>query len=231
LQYYISNRLVSGGTDPSGWRIPASVFETAVKKVIAEQIQRHATHHSLLQAICATEAAAASTAAAKLVKKLQSSDGPLLRELITSGQITKDRILIQLKTEVVALQIGYPVDALNHHLCDIDAPLSLRRRGHEVKIIAGEPVPEPDQTLIRALRNANKWAGALRSGMPLKTIARTDGFSDNYVARIIPLAGLSSKIQTDILDGIQPTQLSLETLIRVKLPMEWHIQERVFGFA
>jgi site-specific DNA recombinase len=72
LQYYISNRLVSGGTDPSGWRIPASVFETAVKKVIAEQIQRHATHHSLLQAICATEAAAASTAAAKLVKKLQS---------------------------------------------------------------------------------------------------------------------------------------------------------------
>jgi len=73
--------------------------------------------------------------------------------------------------------------------------------------------------------------GGLRSGTPLKTIALNQRYSDSYVARIIPLAGLSPRIQTAIVNGDQPTNLTLETLVRAKPPLDWEVQERQLGFT
>ena len=99
-----------------------------------------------------------------------------------------------------------------------------------MKIVAGESHPAPDAALVRALRNAHRWASDLRRGAPLKAIARNRDHSESYVARIIPLATLSPRIQTAIVDGTQPVALTLETLVRTRIPLGWANQERLFGF-
>lgn len=151
--------------------------------------------------------------------------------MIVSGQIALDRIRIKLNGDLLSDQLRHSVAELYPELVNLDVPFSCRRRGAELKIVAGDPVPMPDETLIQAMRNAHKWANDLRRGVPLKTIASTKGFSDSYVARIIPLAGLSPRIQAAIIDGDQPINLTLEALVRAKLPLDWSIQERLFGFT
>jgi hypothetical protein len=71
----------------------------------------------------------------------------------------------------------------------------------------------------------------MRSGVTLGDIAGRDGASESYVGRIIPLATLSPRIQEAIVTGTQPLELSLETLVRSRPPLDWTEQERRFGFT
>ncbi|MEM6889912.1 MAG: hypothetical protein AAF636_17480 [Pseudomonadota bacterium] len=73
--------------------------------------------------------------------------------------------------------------------------------------------------MIRALQNAHKCATRVKSGCALKEVARTDGFSESYVRRIIPLATLSRRLQEAIATGTQPLDLTLETLVHNRLPL------------
>ncbi len=104
-----------------------------------------------------------------------------------------------------------------------------KRRGVETRIVAGDPVREADQTLIRGLRHAHAWADALKSGESLKSLAHRLGYSDRYIWRITSLISLSPQIQSAILDGKQPAHLTLETLVRGKIPLDWNHQDRLFG--
>ncbi len=45
------------------------------------------------------------------------------------------------------------------------------------------------------------------------------------------MAFLSPGIQQAIVDGTQPIALTLETIARSKLTMEWQAQERMLGFT
>ncbi len=67
--------------------------------------------------------------------------------------------------------------------------------------------------------------------MPLRQIASEANVTDRYVARLVPLAGLSPKIQASILKGTQPVSLTLERLVRRALPLSWDAQERMLGFT
>lgn len=85
--------------------------------------------------------------------------------------------------------------------------------------------------MIRALRYAHLWAAGLRSGNPLSRIADTNRVSKSYVARVLPPACLSPRIQTMILKGAQPITVNLETLVRSRLPLDWNDQERMLEFC
>ena len=120
---------------------------------------------------------------------------------------------------------------LNPDLLRLDSPFSSRRRGAEVKIIAGDRCPTPDATLIRGLRLAHLWSERVKAGTPLRQIAAETGVTDRYVARLIPLSGLSPKIQAAIMDGTQPVDLTLEHLVRHPLLLDWIEQARRLGFG
>jgi site-specific DNA recombinase len=98
-----------------------------------------------------------------------------------------------------------------------------------MRIVSGERTPVPDPTLLRALRNAHRWTEALTSGTPLGKLASSEGVSERYLARIVPLAGLSPRIQKGIIEGTQPVDLTLERLIRMTLPLAWDAQEKLLG--
>ena len=149
--------------------------------------------------------------------------------MIASGSIARGTTQILLDRNGLAALLNHPASDLTADLLAIDAPFKCRRRGVEMKIIAGETTPLPDAAMIRALRNAHLWANDLRNGTPIARIAETRGVSKSYVARVLPLAWLAPRIQTAILDGRQPIPLNLEALVRTNLPLDWTDQERMLG--
>jgi len=118
---------------------------------------------------------------------------------------------------------------MSEQLQSFTTSFSYRRRGVELKIVAGDPKPQPDQTLIKGLRHAHEWSEALRSGEPQKALAQRVGHSERYIRRITSLIALSPKLQAAILEGTQVPHLNLETLVRGHIPLDWAQQDLLFG--
>ncbi|TMM49208.1 recombinase family protein [Sulfitobacter sabulilitoris] len=228
-RYYVSNRLISGGTDPTGWRLPAREIERTITSIIADHLADHATRHMVLASADAPTSTAASAVTHRLSKDILAGGASAAAALIASGQISARRITARLDGDAIARATGLRSVDLDPALLSLDAPFTARRRGVEVKIIAADRCPQPDATMIRALRNAHLWTDKLRSGTPLQHIAQDAGMTGRYVARLVPLAGLSPKLQAAIVKGMQPLDLTLERLVRRPIPLCWHAQEKMFG--
>jgi hypothetical protein len=79
------------------------------------------------------------------------------------------------------------------------------------------------------------WARDLRQrleqeGASLDELARQEGCSRPYVSSMIKLAYLAPTITQAILDGTQPTSLTLADLMKRDVPVNWTDQRRAFGF-
>ncbi|AXI54886.1 recombinase family protein [Sulfitobacter sp. JL08] len=229
-RYYVSNRLVSGKPDPAGWRLPAKAFEAAVACAIQDSLTRAAERHEVIVAKDVVVLQDASARAHSLAARIEHEGIRQAAPLIDSGTIRKDRLGITLcaaaLSNALELQEGEPAPALLR----IKAPFHCRRRGAEMKIIAGSFQPVPDKTMIRALRNAHAWVRHMKAGASIREVMMQANKSDSYVSRIMLLAFLAPRIQKAIIDGTQPVSLTLETLIRSRMPRDWNAQEVLFGF-
>jgi len=231
LRYYVSNRLISGGPDPSGWRLPAPAFEAAVVKVISDRLAQQAKRHAILKTTDIAANMSASGDVASFAAHIANTGVGAAASIIASGQIARGTIEITLDGDALATAIKRPPGSLNPDLPGINAAFTCRRRGVEMRIVAGDIEPAPDAAMIRALRNAHLWADDLRSGASIALIAQRREMSKSYVARVLPLACLSPRIQTAILTGTQPINMNLENLVRSRLPLDWKDQERMLGFV
>lgn len=231
MRYYVSNRLLSGKRDPGGWRLPAPAFERAVVTAIADHLEARAARHAGLRTVIATDADASARTARSLASTIRQRGASAIAPAITSGTVSAGTLRISLDREAVAYHLGPAAVDLDADLLEVAAPFTCRRRGIEVKIVSGDREPSPDRAMLRALRHAHRWAGMLKSGVALGDIAVREGASESFVGRIISLATLSPSIQEAIVSGTQPLELSLETLVRSRPPLDWAEQERRFGFA
>jgi hypothetical protein len=148
--------------------------------------------------------------------------------LIRAIALKPNALSIDLDPEAVADATNLHASSLNAALCEISTSLMCKRRGVETRIIAGDRSPDPDRTLIRALRNAHGWADALKAGEGLRRLAQRVGHSERYIRRVISLISLSPRIQSAILSGSQPAHLNLETLVRGDIPLDWTQQDQQF---
>ncbi len=231
LRYYVSNRLIAKGSDPKAWRLPAPEFEAAAAKAVADHLADGAARHAILARPDAATSDNLSKRGSALADAIYADRITAAAPLIKAGTVAPTRVSISLDPTPVAAALDIPGEDLNPDLLEIDTPFTLRRRGVETKIVAGERQPAPDPALIRALQNAHRWSDEMRSGLPLKKIAEKDGVSRSYAGRVIPLASLSPRIQQAIIDGTQPLSLTLESVIRSKIPLDWTAQEKQLGFA
>ncbi len=231
IRYYVSNGLVSGKPRPDAWRLPAKQFEDAVAGAMAEHLARHAQLRSVLRGGSANAMESASQRAETLAKAINRSGIKTVAHCLANGVIAQDTIDIHLDASAVADCLDLEQSNLNPGLLVTKTKFTCRRRGQETKIVAGEAKPEPNQTLVKALRNAHAWAEALKSGTPIKDIARANRCSDSYARRVIPLATLSPKLQSAILEGTLPDHITLETFIRADIPLGWTDQEARFCTA
>lgn len=230
LRYYVSNRLISGGTDPTGWRLPAPMLEDIIKDLLVDHLATLAQTHHLLAEPDVTQVTEIEGAMERLLSRLRKSGDRTAARLIASGAISRDTLRLDLDRDALATKLEIPAPKLAPALTTIVSSLQIRRRGVEMKIIAGEALPDPDLGLRAMLIRAHGWARALRVGTPLSEIARVEGHSPSFLRTRAQLAFLSPKIQAAILGGTQPPELTLKRLISRSLPLDWRDQEQVFGF-
>jgi site-specific DNA recombinase len=230
LRYYVSNRLISRGPDPSGWRLPAAALEDALVDLVARHLEESAGRHRITVNPAAGQMQEQATAVTLLANRLRA-EMTRLSELLVAADLAPGRIALTLDDATLAGALELRQADLDPDLLRLAAPFHLRRRGVEIRIVAGDRAATPDAAICRALRNAHRWAEAMRHGTPLAALAEREGVTEAYVRTRVPLALLAPKIQASILEGTQPPELTLERIVRTTLPVDWQDQERLLGVA
>jgi hypothetical protein len=117
-------------------------------------------------------------------------------------------------------------------------PTAMRRRGVESRLVIeddrkGSGTSGLDPALVKAIARGRQWFEDLVSSRAgsLVEIAKAEGVTDRYVARLLPLAFLAPDIVTSVLAGTQPVDLTTEMLTRrANLPLDWEEQRALLGF-
>ena len=122
----------------------------------------------------------------------------------------------------------------------IHVPMHIRRmRGRKMifapRALDGEVPEGPSDVqaaVVQALGRAFSWAEAIESGEvhSISDLARNLDVDNSYVVRILKLTTLAPDIIEAILNGEEPSGLSLAQLIRT-FPMDWERQRALFGFT
>ena len=119
----------------------------------------------------------------------------------------------------------------------LSVPVRLRRAGREIRMVingTGSFAAKPDARLIKLLLKARRFNATLADseGVPFAALAEREGVSRSYFTRLVRLSYLAPDITQAILDGRQPSDLTSEKLLEhSRLPLAWHDQRIVLGFA
>jgi hypothetical protein len=107
-------------------------------------------------------------------------------------------------------------------------PIRLRFRGGHASVDAGSnQAPRPHGAIVKALRAGHAFVHTSVRMFPCPL-----GSPESpYLRRLIRLAMLAPDIQRALLEGWQPTALTLERLTRSRVPLLWVEQRRQFGFG
>ena len=92
---------------------------------------------------------------------------------------------------------------------------------------------KPNARLVKLLLRARRFNAALTQGEgTFAALAQREGVSRSYFTRLVRLSYLAPDITQAILDGRQPLDLTAEKLLEhSRLPLAWHNQRTVLGFA
>ena len=90
--------------------------------------------------------------------------------------------------------------------------------------------PSRRDALLMAIAKARKWIDELAHGRlgSLAVLARREGKLERHIRLLLPLAFLSPRIVSGLLDGTAPARLTITALARA-LPWSWAEQERRLG--
>lgn len=223
IRYYISNRLLKA-KDPSGWRLPAAGIENAVIMAIRKQLPQAVTEQQLTANTSIEHYQSTTTG----IRRFLENEPAVIAGIIAHISLSPGQARITLDCLKLTAAAGLPAHSFPHETLAFTLPMSLKKRGVEQKLVIGEQMPEPDKTLIKSLARAHGWLGRIRSGETLAAIAKTHKVTESYIRSRIPLALLSPKIQGAIINGTQPADLTLEKLVRSKIPLGWQAQEAMF---
>jgi site-specific DNA recombinase len=120
----------------------------------------------------------------------------------------------------------------------LSVPVRLRRFGREIKMRIDGTDPfataKPDARLIKLLIRGRRFNTALVSSdsLPFAALAKREGMSPSYFTRLVRLRYLAPDITQAILDGRQSHDLTADKLLaHSRLPLAWHEQRGVLGFA
>ena len=231
--YYISNRLLTGRKQDgvSGWRLPAQQFEAAIVNVVSKHLESCAKQHSILSKTDVENAISIGKAMRALGYRFEQDPSNELRALLKEGRLSVGEISIELNREALAKSLGHPEVAISNRVLSFTGPFHIRKRGVELRIIAGECEREPDAVLLNSLAKAHHWLRDIKAGKSFADIAKSNTCSSSYIRQRIRLAFLSPRIQASIVEATHPVDLSLAKILKMGVPMDWAEQERLFGLA
>lgn len=237
--YYVSQKLKTGDQD-SGWRIPAKTLERIVQQSLISVLASTGPLMDLLdvKTLSADKMQKLSHHAGVLSVGLKKQDQPALKstynDLITAIHIRVDEISITFNHN--GLQRGLNTELPNDNDPVLTLPMTIRRRGQEMKMIidGAEPrISNPDTALIKLVSRAH----ALKAGLQDGTVQSIKAFAEQHkidhadAKRMLPLGYLAPDIVESILSGQQPADLTALTLKNgYDLPVLWADQRIHLGF-
>ncbi|MHB0999282.1 MAG: hypothetical protein ACYC27_08545 [Armatimonadota bacterium] len=118
----------------------------------------------------------------------------------------------------------------------IRIPMKLKKRGGRKEVIVpdglgqGISKPDCDMPFIIALARAHAWQELLDSGKykSIRHMAKELGVCNTYMARLLRFTILAPDIIDAILDGSEPSGLSINKLINA-IPADWENQRKKYG--
>lgn len=226
-RYYVSATRESAGC----WRLPAGDIEAMVVSAIGKLfddplrlVGETGTEPSPARiANCAARVASAEEDARSLQHLLDELDVAItVAESSLSISIEREKLAAVLDID---LPVGCPIEPVM-----IDVPVSLKRRGHELRLVYVRPDDDsrkPDEKLVELV--AKGWAA-------WEQLSKSAGVNDSrrrsHLTRLARLRFLAPDIVTAILDGRQPVELTSRSLLRISdLPLGWDEQRRALGFG
>jgi hypothetical protein len=252
-RYYVSSHLVrnGGAKDRAGLRIPAHEIEALVIETLKglllnrTRLQDRLAPYRLPPDRLATSFKSAARAAETLGSGNSHERTALLRRLLRRVVVGEGEVAIDVSTPGLATAVGLDPAELEEQIAGRDAdasiitvPARLARHGGANRIIIADGgqfqrEARPDPVLIKAVARAHDWFARLTSGRAasIGAIAREQGVTQSYVARVMRLAFLAPDITQAILDGRQPDQVTANRLVLwSQLPLAWPEQRKSLGF-
>ena len=119
-----------------------------------------------------------------------------------------------------------PVGTISVHV-----PFTIRKYGGRKQVVTpnGAPVAiektRIDSTLVKALARAFRWKKMLESGQftTITELAEHENLALTYMTRVLRLSLLAPDLGEAILEGEQPPEMTLATLLE-PFPVEWEGQ-------
>jgi site-specific DNA recombinase len=249
-RYYVSRSLITKDrTETSaGLRIPAAEIEHLVSSQV---------HRWLLDPGSIYKSASARLTDASMQQRLVARAADLgkhwpelpvarkravLAALVERIEVSLDQIDIRLRPPRLGVLLDVaaaPSQGVKDNETEIlSVPVRLRRAGREIRMVIDSTDPfaaaKPDARLIKLLLRARRFNATLAEGegVPFAALAQREGVSRSYFTRLVRLSYLAPDITQAILDGRQPRDLTAEKLLEhSRLPLAWHDQRTVLGFA
>jgi DNA invertase Pin-like site-specific DNA recombinase len=247
-RYYVSRTLITNDQTErsSGLRVPAGEIEQAVTSRMRQWL---VDHGSVYQAIRLADPSAQRRLIARAEEIGKSwPELPAARQrafltaLIERIDVSANRIDIHFRPTRFAALLDIAAtplpSAADNESQILSVPIELRRSGREIKMLIDGTDPfataKPDARLIKLLIRARRFNATLvgSDGVPFAALAKHAGVSPSYFTRLVRLNYLAPDIIQAILDGRQPRALTADKLLaHSRLPLAWHEQRSVLGFA
>jgi len=249
-RYYVSRSLITKDRtgNSAGLRIPAAEIEQLVSSRVHRWLLDPASIYkspsaqlpdpSMQQQLVARAAEIGKRWPELPVARKRA----VLTALIERIEVRVDQIDIRFRPPRLGALLDVaapPSQGVNDDETEIlSVPVRLRRTGREIRMVIDGSDPfaaaKPDARLIKLLLRARRYNATLArgEGIPFAVLAQQEGVSRSYFTRLVRLSYLAPDITEAILDGRQPRDLTAEKLLdHSRLPLAWHDQRTVLGFA
>lgn len=236
FRYYLSQKLVNEGkaAAPNGIRIPAQELESMVISQLCNWLNdTNVIIHALNPEPEQIQNLITDTQ--KLAINLQENKTEqyhLLRNVIERVEIGNSYVSIFIKVSALVAVDKEHAD----NLITLKTNIQLKRCGYAMRLIITDENKKQilkDQNLINHISQAYQWLTLITSGkmQSIKEIAEAEKLDQSHVTRMINKAFLAPDIIRAILNGTQPSHLTLKHLKQFRaLPNDWNTQKSLLGF-
>jgi site-specific DNA recombinase len=249
-RYYVSRSLITKDRteNSAGLRIPAAEIE----QLVSSRVHRWLLDPGSIYTSTSTQlpdaamqqrlVARAADVGNRWPELPVARKRAVLTALIDRIEVSLDQIDIRLRPARLGALLDVTATPLQSMTDDeiqtLSVPVRLRRAGREIRMVIDATDPfaaaKPDARLIKLLLRARRFNAAFAhsEGVPLAALAQREGVSRSYFTRLVRLSYLAPDITQAILDGQQPRDLTADKLLeQSRLPLAWHDQRTVLGFA
>jgi len=247
-RYYVSHSLITKDQSElsAGLRLPAAEIEQVVTSRVCKWLLDPGSIYTATRFLDASAQRRLIVRTAEIGKIWPELPRPRQRAAVTALIERIDVGSDQIDIHIRPRWFGAFLDgastllpsATDHEIQILSVPIRLRCSGREIRMVidSNDPcaIAKPNARLIKLLKRAHRFNAALvgSPGAPFAALARQEGVSRSYFTRLVRLSYLAPDITQAVLDGHQPPHLTADKLLaHSRLPLAWHEQRMLLGFA